>query len=194
MKRRVYLFALALALLLTACAQQEKKSGIPTLEEVAEMESLYGLTRDELLEKLHLGEEDLLEEENNWIVYPTERTIAGQPVTERAFFDMTTPEHMGAWFFILLAVLENGQEDALLEVYDEAVDIYGEPNQVPTPSNREDLLDYLERLKAGKLGEEDAAFSVSWLVGEQTKLGLSFVATEEGLGINFSYRMQPMIP
>ena len=155
----------------TASAGEEPVgAGLPTSEEVAALEDLYGQEIDAVLEGLSLTEAEVTEDETNAGVWDMAATVplAGQDFTQSLLFDVNAGTLYGRWY----QCFPLGTQEALSvaeEVLAQANELYGQPITYPS----EDVLSaesFAERFASAMESGGPHPWREEWKAGEQTTL------------------------
>lgn len=183
--KAIYCFAAGLSALLllccTACGGQPKEAaaGLLSLEEIEELEDSYWLSKEELLKKLSLKDTDVKRWEENLgiLEFSGQRTMGSfsfTPICNFAF----RGEPQGLYLLRFEATFEPDQGETVLEAYNElsqeAVELYGEPDQGPVGNS-----------------ENNSTF-MRWKIGTQSSVQLTYQEPEteaEEIAVFVIYRL-----
>lgn len=193
------LFLLALVLLALSACGQEPSLGLPTLEEVAALEDMYGIEREEFLERVGVREaeldQDLSDQHADAVRFLSDRTIAGEPVYVLAVFIRQAEDAPKALVQLDLSFeLDAAGEDLSERIHallDEAISLYGEA-RISGSVDLDICLSWMEKTGAGINMDNGAG----WYLGKRTTLSMSISSTKgsEKVQIRMHFQMQPVIP
>ena len=133
---KLFFFLLPLALLFAGC-EKPPAAGLPSQEEVGELETLYGKAWEEVFPFYGVSGEAREEELAAGIPVPQMREIEGHSFSPVLLFDVT--QNPGAFYGIrYTAVLQDGEDPTVLgrELYAQLEDACGEPDTYPLLENR----------------------------------------------------------
>lgn len=145
-------------------------AGLPTSEEVAALEGLYGQDMDAVLEELSLTEAEVTENETAAGVWDMAATVplAGQDFTQSLLFDVNSGTLYGRWY----QCSPLGTQEALSvveEVLAQANELYGQPITYPSEDNLS-AENFAERFASAMESGELHTWREEWKAGEQTTL------------------------
>lgn len=196
LNRRLLAFLLCAALLVTICGCQKKTKQLdsPPLdkESVAYLESLFGITPQELLEELGLSEKDVTEKLPGlvWINQPI--VVEGKEFTKVLAFSSGEPELAKFNSFQYRRDCENAEETAEVAeaVYLAAVEEYGKAKHGhltgPSFLDNEGVFDEIRKAKGG-------GWNIAWVVGEFSYLLMEVMVDEdeEWFTVELKYSVLP---
>ena len=151
-------------------AEEPAAAGLPTGEEVAALEGLYGQEMAAVLEGLSLAEAEVTENETAAGVWDMAATVplAGQDFTQSLLFDVNAGTLYGRWY----QCSPLGAQEALSvveEVLAQANELYGQPVTYPSEDNLS-AEGFAERFASAMESGEPHTWREEWKAGEQTTL------------------------
>lgn len=171
MPARLLLLALSL-LLLVSCApsEPEKAEGVLSASELSKFESMYWMSREEVLNALSFTEGDIVESGGDGVMFalPDRRTVCGYELTP--CYEISVGEPAGMYRVRYHSGPLSGLDAEAIanELYEDAAAQYGESTTGLYQS----------------LTNDSAVYSALWEVGEKTTFQLSVGAGS----VDLSYR------
>ena len=154
-RKKLFFFLLPLALLFAGC-EKPPAAGLPSQEEVGELETLYGKAWEEVFPFYGVSGEAREEELAAGIPVPQTREIEERSFSPVLLFDVT--QNPGAFYGIrYTAVLQDGEDPTVLgrELYAQLEDACGQPDTYPLLVNRiSDSWREIEKCQGSQYQEE----------------------------------------
>lgn len=176
----IAVLSLMLCFCCMACSQTDgdPAASILSLQDVADLEDSYGLSQEELMDRLSITEADLEYRDEVMMVLAEKQMIHDLPYA--VIYEFSTQDPTGLYLVHYAYTLASDQKESATETYDalseEASGVYGEPSQGPIKNTS--TVD-------GTTGE---GITTKWSVGEQSSFTLSYAEQPDGIYLQLTYR------
>lgn len=189
MRRKILTLLLSSMLLfcLPACEEEALYGGLLTPEEVAQCELLYGEDMETFQKAQGISDKEIerVHDGGRWRLY-WKREIEGQAFTQNC---LASKGKDGGLYGVRYELrMKDGREKKVLsltlDLYEDALEAYGEPTTPPDTPNR--ISESLDILKKNKL--LDCNFEERWDVGDGSEFSILSMVDEKAAVIYLCYQ------